>query len=47
MQKWLKLNIVFSIIKLFLKVISLGTEIQINAGASLLTALHFKYRYKV
>ena len=41
MQKWLKLNIVFSLLELFLKVMSLGTGIQINAGASLLPALHF------
>ena len=47
MKKWLKLNIVFSILELFLKVISLGTENQINADASLLTVLHFLYRYKV
>ena len=47
MQKWFKLNIVFSLLELFLKVMSLGTGIQINADASLLAALHFKHRYIV
>ena len=47
MKKWIIFNIVFSILELFLKVISLGTENQINADASLLAALHFKYRYKI
>lgn len=47
MKKWLKLNFIFNTFELFLKVISLGTENQINADASLLTALHFKHRYIV
>ena len=39
MKKWLKLNFIFNTFELFLKVISLGTENQINADASLLQRL--------
>lgn len=47
MQKWLKLNFIFNTIELFLKVILLGIEFKVDTDASLLAALHFKYRYKI